>query len=84
MVAQNDKWSPNTELLTSDKNFDDDFAISPTLHQSVNYNIQNEENLKEIDVPLGAKFYSRLWVESRHSRIGVLTYQINSNIYLFL
>ncbi|MBL4603695.1 MAG: aminotransferase class I/II-fold pyridoxal phosphate-dependent enzyme [Emcibacteraceae bacterium] len=52
-------WSQNTQVLNLDENFDDDLAISPSIHQSVNYAIKDEQHYEEIDVPLGDKFYSR-------------------------
>ena len=58
-MNEKSNWSPTTNILTEDKNYDDDRAVSPALHQTANYTIEGEEHLKEIDIPLGPNFYGR-------------------------
>ncbi len=51
--------SVTTRLLHADDGMADPYAISPPLHQTVNYSARDADHLAEISMPMGDSYYNR-------------------------
>lgn len=51
--------SVTTRLLHADDGMADPYAISPPLHQTVNYSARDADHLAEIAMPMGDSYYNR-------------------------
>ncbi len=51
--------SVTTRLLHADDAMADPYAISPPLHQTVNYSARDADHLAEISMPMGDSYYNR-------------------------